>query len=141
MASTALMEWLFVGRADGTIEIVDFFDSINGKRPHETGSALLATSPNAPVLLTSWKAAPAGVSGLACHPQGAWALVGTQEGQLRLFTCRLAPGTLQFTADLHAKRVTSVCLTASATAAWTASWDQHLGFTDLHTGQTFRTPL
>ncbi|KAF9053769.1 WD40 repeat-like protein [Hymenopellis radicata] len=152
------MSHLLTGADDGYIRNYDIFPAVNGKnfltapQRHHAGvvegilkSGQLRfwwenpTPPNPSGSSVDEESSLSSVTSLAIHSDALWALAGSENGAINLFTVRHDPGTLCYTMQGHRRPVSALALDHDEKSFFSAGWDGDAIHWDLNTGQRTRT--
>lgn len=157
LASSACISHLVTGSDDGFIRDYDVYTSANGKKnfltaPQRHHASIIEGTMKAGHLRCWWEnpvipangnnsisdAPLASVYSLAMHSDALWALSGSQNGLINLFTVRHEPGRLCHVMRGHTKPVSALALNHHEKGFFSASWDGEAIEWDLNTGQQVR---
>ncbi|KAH9951464.1 WD40 repeat-like protein [Amylocystis lapponica] len=156
LASSLCMTHLLTGSDDGYIRDYDVFAAVNGKnfltapQRHHCGvmeglmkagqikcwweNPLDVMKPNGPI-----EDSPlCSVYSLALHSDALWALAGSNQGHINLFTVRHDPGRLCHAMRGHRGPVSALALQHDEKGFFSAGWDGEALHWDLNTGQIVR---
>ncbi|EIN07302.1 WD40 repeat-like protein [Punctularia strigosozonata HHB-11173 SS5] len=158
LASSLCMTHLLTGSDDGYIRDYDIFAAVNGKnfltaqQRHHCG--VIEGTMKAGQLRCWWEnpAKPPGfgvpgqreshlapVYSLLMHSDALWALSGSDEGHINLFTVRHDPGRLCEVLGGHRGHVSSMSMQHDEKGFFSAGWDGLAFHWDLNTGQIVRS--
>ncbi|KAI0374919.1 WD40 repeat-like protein [Pilatotrama ljubarskyi] len=156
LASSLCMTHLITGSDDGYIRDYDLFAAVNGKvfltAPQRQHCGVIEGIMKAGQIRCWWENAiptmnPDGavadttlepVYSLAMHSDALWALAGSDQGHISLFTVRHSPGRLCYVMNGHKGPVSSLALQHDEKGFFSAGWDGEALHWDLNTGQSVR---
>ncbi|KAG8787382.1 Transcription factor spt8 [Serendipita sp. 397] len=151
LAASTCMTHLLTGSDDGYIRIYDLIASVNGRTfltaPQRSHCGLGDTLMRAGILRCWWPAttqerydageSPA-VYSLACQSDALWALSGSANGEIYLYTVRHEPGKVHYTFTEHEAAVSTLCLSTDEKSAFSGSHDGQALQLDLDRGGIVR---
>ncbi|KAL1747531.1 WD40-repeat-containing domain protein [Schizophyllum fasciatum] len=157
LASSTCISHLLTGSDDGYIRDYDVFTSANGKKnfltaPQRHHANIIEGTMKAGHLRCWWEnpsvsnhgndvggdAPLESVYSLAMQSDALWALSGSRNGLINLFTVRHSPGRLCHVMRGHTKPVSALALNHNEKGLFSASWDGEAIEWDLNTGQQVR---
>ncbi|EMD38271.1 hypothetical protein CERSUDRAFT_152998 [Gelatoporia subvermispora B] len=155
LASSLCMTHLLTGSDDGYIRDYDVFTAVNGKNfltaPQRHHCGVMEGIMKAGQIRYWWenpnKMLPdtpvddpplSPVYSLAMHSDALWALAGSDQGQINLFTVRHEPGRLVHSMFRHRGPVSALALQHDEKGFFSAGWDGEAVQWDLNTGQLAR---
>ncbi|KAI0636943.1 WD40 repeat-like protein [Trametes polyzona] len=157
LASSLCMTHLITGSDDGYIRDYDLFAAVNGKvfltAPQRQHCGVIEGIMKAGQIRCWWENAiptlnPDGtiageptlypVYSLAMHSDALWALAGSDQGHVSLFTVRHSPGRLCHVMHAHRGPVSALALQHDEKGFFSAGWDGEAIHWDLNTGHLVR---
>ncbi|KAH8833634.1 WD40 repeat-like protein [Flagelloscypha sp. PMI_526] len=156
LAASACFTHLVTGSDDGYIRDYDIFTSLNGKAllsaPQRHHAGVVEGILKAPNLRCWWEnpaddvPVPPGeeltlspVLSMTMQGDALWAVSGTQQGHLNLFTVRHEPGHRFHTIKAaHSGPISSLCLDRDEVGVFSGGWDGYTVHWDLNTGKETR---
>ncbi|KAG8835289.1 Transcription factor spt8 [Serendipita sp. 399] len=151
LAASTCMTHLLTGSDDGFIRNYDLFASLNGRTfltaPQRSHCGLGDTLMRAGILRCWWPATTqekydagdsSAVYSLACQSDALWALSGSANGEIHLYTVRHEPGRVHHTFTDHEAAVSTLCLSTDEKTAFSGSQDGQALQLDLDRGGLIR---